>query len=155
MLKSGLMIAGLMLYAAQAGAQVIDSCDAEHNVPSNVAAELDTVLTNMVDPDSGLASMLGYAPGGVLSVRGADWRYARATGAADPDHDTPMSCDTPFQIGSNTKMMTAVVLLQLHEEGKLSVDDLLSVHLPEIAARRAHQTAPACAAHIRRFQLHR
>ena len=67
MLKSGLMIAGLMLYAAQAGAQVIVSCDAEHNVPSNVAAELDTVLTNMVDPDSGLASMLGYAPGGVLS----------------------------------------------------------------------------------------
>ncbi len=104
MLKSGLMIAGLMLYAAQAGAQVIVSCDAEHNVPEQRCGRNSiTVLTNMVDPDSGLASMLGYAPGGVLSVRAADWRYARATGAADPDHDTPMSCDTPFQIGSNTK----------------------------------------------------
>jgi len=133
MLKSGLMVAGLVLCAAQAGAQVIVSCHAEHNVPSNVAAELDTVLTNMVDPDSGIASMLGYAPGGVLSVIGADWRYARAAGTADPDHNIPMSCDTPFQIGSNTKMITAAVLMQLQEEEALALDDLLSRHLPEIA----------------------
>ena len=32
MRKSGLMIAGLVLCATQAGAQVIVSCDAEHNV---------------------------------------------------------------------------------------------------------------------------
>jgi len=133
MLKSGLMIAGLVLCATQVGAQVIVSCDAEHNVPSNVAAELDLVLTNMVDPESELASLVGYAPGGVLSVRGGDWRYARVTGTADPDHDTPMSCDTPFQIGSNTKMITAAVLMQLQEEGALTLDDLLSRHLPEFA----------------------
>ncbi len=133
MLKSGLMIAGLVLCAAQAGAQVIVSCEAEHSVPSNVAAELDTVLTNMVNPESGLASIVGYAPGGVLSVRGGDWRYARAAGTADSDQNTPMSCDTPFQIGSNTKMITAAVLMQLQEEGALALDDPLSRHLPEFA----------------------
>ena len=134
MRKSGLMIAGLVLCATQAGAQVIVSCDAEHNLPSNVVAELDAVLTSMVDPEAGIASMLGYAPGGVLSVRGADWRYARAAGTADPDRNTPMSCDTPFQIGSNTKMITAAVLMQLQEEGALTLDDPLSRHLPEFAA---------------------
>ena len=133
MLKSGLMIAGLVLCAAQAGAQVIVSCEAEHSVPSNVAAELDTVLTNMVNPESGLASIVGYAPGGVLSVRGGGWRYARAAGTADSDQNTPMSCDTPFQIGSNTKMITAAVLMQLQEEGALALDDPLSRHLPEFA----------------------
>lgn len=133
MLKSGLMIAGLVLCAAQAGAQVIVSCVADHNVPSNLATEFDTVLTSMVDSDSGIASMLGYAPGGVLSVRGADWRYARAAGTADPDRNTPMSCDTPFQIGSNTKMITAAVLMQLQEEGALTLDDPLSRHLPGFA----------------------
>lgn len=46
-----------------------------------------------------------------------------------------MDCASPFQIGSNTKMMTAVVLLQLVEEGRLGIDDPLSRHLPEIAAR--------------------
>ncbi len=54
MLKSGLMIAALVLFAAQAGAQAIVSCETEHNVPSNVAAELDSVLTNMVTPSQGL-----------------------------------------------------------------------------------------------------
>ena len=48
--------------------------------------------------------------------------------------DTPMSCDTPFQIGSNTKMITAAVLMQLQEEGALTLDDPLSRHLPEFAA---------------------
>ncbi|WP_406644532.1 serine hydrolase [Aliisedimentitalea scapharcae] len=133
MLKSGLIIAGLVLFTGQAGAQVIVSCDAEHNVPSNVGAELDAVLTKMVDPASGLASIVGYAPGGVLSVRSADWRYARSAGTADPDHVSPMSCDTPFQIGSNTKMITATVLMQLKEEGVLTLDDLLSRHLPGFA----------------------
>ena len=133
MLKSGLMVAGLVLATAQAGAQVIVSCDTEHNVPSNIAAEFDAVLTNIVDPKSEVASMVGYAPGGVLSVSGADWRYARAAGTADPDRNALMSCDTPFQIGSNTKMITATVLMQLKEEGVLTLDDLLSRHLPGFA----------------------
>jgi hypothetical protein len=51
---SGLMIAGLVLFAAQAGAQVIVSCDAEHNVPSNVAVELDTASQKWWPPHPGL-----------------------------------------------------------------------------------------------------
>jgi D-alanyl-D-alanine carboxypeptidase len=43
-----------------------------------------------------------------------------------------------FQIGSNTKIMTAAVILLLHEEGRLSVYDPLSVWLPEISARLPH-----------------
>ncbi len=46
-----------------------------------------------------------------------------------------------FQIGSNTKMMTAVVLLQLVEEGQVGIDDPLSEHLHEIAARLPHGSA--------------
>ncbi len=38
-----------------------------------------------------------------------------------------------FEIGSITKLFTAVVLLQLHEEGLLSLDDKLSMWLPELA----------------------
>ena len=52
---------------------------------------------------------------------------------ADPDEGSPIDCRMPFQIGSNTKMMTATVLLQLQEEKMLSLDDLLSRHLPAIA----------------------
>lgn len=132
-----LLVATLLLaVSAPITAQAVEiiSCDVEHDIPGEIAAELDKVLTDMVDPGSEVASRIGYAPGGVLSVRGADWRYARAAGTADPDQGAPMGCDMPFQIGSNTKMMTAVVLLQLQEEGALRLDDPLSRHLPELAA---------------------
>lgn len=130
MFRAIAVIAFLGLSVGQAGAQEIRSCDAEHDVPSNVAEELDKVLVNIVAPDSRAASVYGSAPGGVLSVRGGDWRYARAIETAGSDR---LTCDTPFQIGSHTKMMTAVVLMQLQEEGALNLDDPLSRHLPEIA----------------------
>jgi D-alanyl-D-alanine carboxypeptidase len=60
---------------------------------------------------------------------------------ADPDTGREIDCDMPFQIGSNTKMMTATVVLRLAEEGRLSLDDPLSAHLPEIAARLPHGDA--------------
>lgn len=109
-------------------------CRVETSAPRAVQRELDALLKKLVDQDSELASALGSAPGFVMSVRGPGWRYQRAAGFANPDLKTSMDCMMPFEIGSNTKMMTATVLLQLQEEGKLSLDDLLSVYLPEIAA---------------------
>jgi D-alanyl-D-alanine carboxypeptidase len=95
-----------------------------------VARALDAVLQQVVQ-----GSEIGSAPGAVLSVRGPDWRFEGAAGLADPQAGRPIDCAMPFQIGSNTKMMTAVVLLQLHEKGLLSIDDPLSRHLPQVAAR--------------------
>ena len=62
-----------------------------------------------------------------------DWTYHRSVGTADLTANTPLDCGRPFQIGSNTKMMTATVLMQLVEEGLLALDDPLSEHLPDIA----------------------
>ena len=133
MFRTVVMIVLLGLNSAPAGALEIFTCDADHDVPDSVAIELDHVLTNIVDPETRLARVYGYAPGGVLSLRGPDWHYARAIGTADPDTQAGLTCKTPFQIGSNTKMMTAVVLMQLQEEGALSLDDPLSRYLPEFA----------------------
>lgn len=104
-------------------------CAIRTTAPKAVEDALDGVLKQI------LHSELGSAPGGVLSVRARGWRYVKSAGVADLGSGSKMGCSMPFQIGSNTKMMTAVILLQLHEEGALSMDDPLSSHLPEIAAK--------------------
>jgi D-alanyl-D-alanine carboxypeptidase len=114
--------------AAEPGACAITS-----DAPADIAAALDGLLDSVV-----AGNQYGAAPGGVLSVMGPGWRYMRAIGMADPDVQRPIDCDMAFQIGSATKMMTATVILQLHEEGRLSVDDPLSAYLPDIAARLPH-----------------
>jgi CubicO group peptidase (beta-lactamase class C family) len=61
--------------------------------------------------------------------------YLKSTGVADVTTCEPLRADSPFQIGSNTKMMTAAMIYQLQEEGKLSTSDLLSKWLPDLAAK--------------------
>ncbi|MDI1465768.1 serine hydrolase domain-containing protein [Catellatospora sp. KI3] len=53
-----------------------------------------------------------------------------AAAGTDPATGAVPGADTQFRIGSITKTMTAVLLLQLRDEGHLSLDDLLYRHLP-------------------------
>lgn len=119
-----------VLGAHMAMAQADGTCATVSTAPPPVAEALDALLAQVT-----AGTELGAAPGGVLSVQGDGWRYVRAVGMADPEAGKPVDCDMAFQIGSATKMITAAVLLQLQEEGRLSVDDPLSAHLPDIAAR--------------------
>jgi D-alanyl-D-alanine carboxypeptidase len=111
-------------------------CAEVTDAPAGLVAALDAALAAVVQ-----GTFMGAAPGAVLSVAGPGWRYVRSAGMADPEAGRKVDCAMPFQIGSATKMMTAVVLLQLHEEGALSLDDPLSRQLPEVAARLPHGDA--------------
>jgi D-alanyl-D-alanine carboxypeptidase len=51
-------------------------------------------------------------------------------GYADADAKTPVTPATRFAIGSITKSMTSVALLQLHDAGKLSLDAPVTTYLP-------------------------
>ncbi|HYD44435.1 MAG TPA: serine hydrolase domain-containing protein [Phenylobacterium sp.] len=52
-------------------------------------------------------------------------------GMADIEAGRPMARDTLFRIASMTKPITTVAAMQLVEEGKLSLSDPISKHLPE------------------------
>lgn len=56
--------------------------------------------------------------------------YAGGQGLADIKTGTPITPDTVFRLGSITKQFSAAVLLQLIDEGRLSLDDPLSKFLP-------------------------
>jgi len=64
--------------------------------------------------------------GTVLVARKGKVIYEKAFGLADREWNVPNTIDTKFEIGSITKQFTASCVLQLADEGKLSLDDKLA-----------------------------
>ncbi|MGH7680217.1 MAG: serine hydrolase domain-containing protein [Gemmatimonadaceae bacterium] len=68
-------------------------------------------------------------------VRGNDTLLLKGFGKADVEWNVPMPADAVFEIGSITKQFTSVAILQLRDEGKLSLDDPITKWLPDFDTR--------------------
>ncbi|MFF2203914.1 serine hydrolase domain-containing protein [Streptomyces sp. NPDC058145] len=86
----------------------------------------------------------GRLPGYLVSVARAG-RVAHLTtyGHRDRAAGLPVGADTLWRIYSMTKPVTAVAVLMLVEEGRLSLDDPLERHLPAFAGPRVHEGGSA------------
>ncbi len=105
----------------------------ESTLPDDQVAALDELLKEFLIPPAAVSflSPSPPAPGAALLVETPEGRYFRAIGVADVKTCVPLDPLSHFGIGSNTKMMTAAVIYQLQEEGKLSTNDLISKYLPD------------------------
>jgi D-alanyl-D-alanine carboxypeptidase len=102
-------------------------------LPEATVAALDDFLQQLTYTEG--AEPESAAPGLVLLVDTPAGRYLKAAGVANMDDQTPMKEDDILEIGSNTKSFTIVLLMQLQEEGILSLDDPLSKWLPDWAEK--------------------
>jgi len=66
----------------------------------------------------------------VAVVRGRDTLVLKGYGKADLELDVPTPERAVYEIGSVTKQFTATAIMQLQEQGKLSLDDELTKYLP-------------------------
>lgn len=65
-------------------------------------------------------------------VAGPTLVWTKSYGFADMEGKRPASADTIYRIGSITKQFTALMLLQLVEQGKVRLTDPVEKYLPEI-----------------------
>lgn len=71
----------------------------------------------------------------------------KAYGLANIELNVPATTDTLYQIASTTKTFTAAAIMELVEEGKLSLDDKVGKWLPEIPAAWSGVTVRHCLTH--------
>lgn len=87
------------------------------------AAKLDQVLGAYEQNRGFMGSALVAQQGKILLEKGY--------GMANLELNVPNTADTKFRLGSITKQFTAAAILQLEEQGKLSVNDLACKYLDD------------------------
>lgn len=73
----------------------------------------------------------GQLSGSVLIARGAEILLEKGYGYAVAGWEVANTPETVYRIGSITKQFTAMAILKLQENGLLTVDDLICIHLEE------------------------
>ncbi len=112
---SGILVLLALLFASRASAQI-----PSQEIPKKV----DAVFAAYEKPGS---------PGCALGViRDGMLIHARGYGLANLEHSVLITGTTVFDIGSTSKQFTATAILLLAQQGKLSLDDDIRKHIPEL-----------------------
>ncbi|MDQ8704308.1 serine hydrolase domain-containing protein [Streptomyces sp. LHD-70] len=98
--------------------------------PSSPSAPANPSLRASLPPLATSAPAPGAAALSQLTTTAHTTRRYEATGTADTTTNRPVSRKDHFRIGSLTKSFTAVVVLQLAAEHRLTLDDTVERHLP-------------------------
>ena len=133
--RGAIVAAGLVVLAACGSSPAADPTSATDRAsittvpttkfPPSYAVELQPVLEDLV------ASM--ELPSAVVVVRSSTFGDATFEfGTRELGRDQPPTVADHYRIGSLTKTMTATVILQLAQEGELSLDDPISKYRPEV-----------------------
>ena len=93
--------------------------------PASVAA-VDQQIDTIAD-----LGTTGQFAGAVLIAQDGAPVYMAAYGLASRSPDVPNQTDTRFNLGSMDKMFTAVAILQLVEQGQLSLDGRITDYWPD------------------------
>ena len=107
-----------LLFAALAWLMLASPVAAVPPPPGAYARTVDTMVAGLTAADR--------FSGAILVAKDGRPIYRRAFGQANRELKVPNTPETEFRLGSITKQFTAAAILQLAEQGKLSLDDPIS-----------------------------
>ena len=95
----------------------------QHATDEKLFQHFDKILSEQFKPDEPGTTVLVARQGKVI--------YSKALGMANMELNVPMEMDHVFWIASIGKQFTAVAILQLMEQGKLSLRDEITKFIPD------------------------
>ena len=98
---------------------------AASSLPDNLEAQIDKIANDAL-------AKSGVPSASVAVVRDGELVYAQAYGHARLDPKTRATPAMRYSIGSISKEFTAAAILQLQQQGKLSIDDKVAKFFPEL-----------------------
>ncbi len=106
------------------GALGIHLLSAAGNLAAGTAAKTDQLFAQWDRADSPGAAVVVVHDGAVV--------YQRGYGCADLEHRIPITPQTLFDVASVAKQFTGLSVAMLVQQGKLSLDDDIHKHLPDL-----------------------
>lgn len=88
--------------------------------PANFQTVIETAAENL------------QAPGALVLLQTPQGTFTAKVGTTELGTQSPPQTDTHFRIASNTKPMTAALIVLLAQDGKLTLDDPISAYVPEV-----------------------
>jgi CubicO group peptidase (beta-lactamase class C family) len=104
---------------------VLSACSPgqDADTPSQIA-RIDKLFEKWDKPDS---------PGAAVAVlQEGDVIFKKGYGSAQIEYEIPITSETIFHVASVSKQFTAFAIAMMADEGKLSLDDDIRTHLPEV-----------------------
>jgi CubicO group peptidase (beta-lactamase class C family) len=98
------------------------ACQTSKNTPRN--SNVDQLFAPWNRADSPGAAVVVVKDGAVV--------YQRCYGSANLESRTPITSETAFDVASVAKQFTGLAIAMLIEQGKLSLDDDIRKHLPDV-----------------------
>lgn len=93
---------------------------------AELLSEIDSLLIQQIDEEKIAGAVALIAKDGQIA-------YEKAFGWKDIESNSEMNTDQLFRIASMTKLITTVAIMQLYEEGQISLDDPLEQYIPEFS----------------------
>ncbi len=120
--RSLLFLLSLLVLVTQFGCAYFQN-DPPLDYSEDRIKEIDKVVNTLYENGQFSGAVLVSVKGKVV--------YKKAVGYASLEDSIPNTCDTKFRIASFTKPFTAMLILQLVEDGRIKLDGKLADYLPE------------------------
>ncbi|MFZ2963664.1 MAG: serine hydrolase domain-containing protein [Rhodoglobus sp.] len=113
----------------------MSACTTGTPVPTGTAAPVLEVAS--IDEDALDATLESLSkelllPGSVLLLRTPEGEFTATYGVTELGGTVPVSLDQHIRVGSNTKTMTGTIILQLVDEGLISLEDPVSAYRADV-----------------------